>query len=141
MSRGKLVLIVVVVLLVLLWGGYFLFFSATSQDTAAQQLEALKVGDMNAAYALTSQEYQKGTSLAVFQETFGDIFTNYRDRVFSGAISSENVLFVSVQTADGAIEDLQYTMVSEGGGWKVSAMEIVSKASEAYGEDFDAESQ
>lgn len=140
MSRVKLLLIAMG-LLVLLWGGYFLFFSASPKDVVTQQLEAMKVGDINKAYASMSQEYQKTTPLTVFQGIYGNIFVNFRSLTFSGEINDDNALFVSVETANGFVEDLEYIMIKEGLAWKISSMELLTKASEADHEEINLESQ
>jgi len=139
MSRVKLLLIVGI-LLVLLWGIYFLFFTSSPKDPVVQHLEALKLEDINKAYSFTSQEYQKNMPFDVFQQEFGNFFANYRSVIFFDALDA-NVLFVSVDTAYGYTEDMQYTTVKEGLFWKINSIDFLNRAAEDDEEEFDLVSQ
>jgi len=132
--------LIVGILLVLLWGIYFLFFTSSPKDPVVQHLEALKLEDINKAYSFTSQEYQKNMPFDVFQQEFGNFFTNYRSVIFFDALDA-NVLFVSVDTAYGYTEDMQYTTVKEGLSWKINSIDFLNRAVEDDEEEFDLVSQ
>ncbi len=96
--------------------------------TVAQgQLEAFRAGDMNAAYAYTSTEFQKNTALENFT-TFARQYrlesnesVSFYDRKING---NHGMVTGRLTLKDGTVYALQYRLEKEGEQWKVIGIGI-----------------
>jgi Domain of unknown function (DUF4864) len=108
-------------LVVFVW----LIFSATSVliEPIERQLTALKAGDIDAAYAETSEAFRQGTSkddFAKFVDQF-PILKNAASHSFTSRSFENDIGSVSgsLIAADGALTPITYQLVKENGAWKI----------------------
>jgi hypothetical protein len=108
-------------LVVFVW----LIFSATSVliEPIERQLTALKAGDIDAAYAETSEAFRQGTSkddFAKFVDQF-PILKNAASHSFTSRSFENDIGTVSgsLIAADGALTPITYQLVKENGAWKI----------------------
>ena len=103
----------------------WLIFSATSVliEPIDRQLAALKAGNIDAAYAETSEAFQQGTNkddFAKFVDQF-PILRNTASHSFTSRSIENDVGTVSgsLIAADGARTPITYQLVKENGAWKI----------------------
>jgi hypothetical protein len=103
----------------------WLLISATSVliEPIDRQLAALKAGNIDAAYAETSEAFRQGTSkddFAKFVDTF-PILRNAASRSFTSRSIEGDVGTVSgsLIASDGALTPITYQLVKENGAWMI----------------------
>ena len=103
----------------------WLLISATSGlvEPIERQLTALKAGDIDAAYAETSEAFRQGTSkddFAKFVDQF-PILKNAASHSFTSRSFENDVGNVSgsLIAADGAVTPISYQLVKEKDVWKI----------------------
>jgi hypothetical protein len=114
----------------------FLYYSAKGpRDTVAAHLGSLRSGNVDAAYQLLSEPYRQQVTREAFAafvarhpalNQYGDI--SYRN--YSGE-GSRATLGGFVTSAKGDRETATYTLVQEGGAWKISGIEVAADHPEA----------
>jgi hypothetical protein len=92
-------------------------------DVANKQLDALRKGDINTAYSLTSKAFHDDTSLDKFQ-LFMDkypAFKNNREASWgSRQVSGNTGVLVGTLTAnDGTAMQVEYHFIKENNEWKI----------------------
>jgi len=105
-----------------------LVFYATSglTDTGTRFFQAVRAGDYEAAYALTSQELQRDNSL---EELKAYVEGNGFDTVIESSWSSRSMsgntgeLSGTLTTESGRVVPVEIRLVNEPDGWKINAIE------------------
>lgn len=94
-----------------------------------KQLEALKKGDIKAAYAYTSKDFQNATSLDDFKAFIKQYpsLTNNRSSFFNERQIENNVGVMkgTLTAKDGAKTPIQYRLIKEDGVWKILNIEVL----------------
>lgn len=111
-----------------------LAFSATSGivKVAEKQLNLISSGDLQGAYALTSQDYQRLKSYDKFLADVNnyEVLKNYKDHKFtSREIQGDTGTITGTLTAkDGTATPVQYKFIKENGEWKILSLDLSSSA-------------
>lgn len=118
----KKILLGIVIFIVLVIGLVF-FFTKSLTEVANKQLDALKRGDMTAAYSCTSKDFQATTSMADFT-AFIDKYPSLKNNASASWLKREisnniGTLSGSLKSVDGAVTPIEYRFVKENGEWKV----------------------
>ena len=122
MSKLKKILIGIGVFIV---GVILLANSATKglAEVAQAQLAALRAGDVAGAYAYTSSDFQKATSLEdfkVFLQAYPSLSQNKSASFTSREVENNlGTLKGSLKAEDGAVTPVEYKLVKENGEWKI----------------------
>ncbi len=93
-----------------------------------RQLAAFHAGDMQAAYAETSEAFQKATSVddfAAFVEA-NPILKDITDHSFTNRSFENNVGTVSgsLTSSTGGVQPVSYRLVKERGDWKILSIDL-----------------
>ncbi len=118
---GVVAIIVVAVALALLLTGPLV-------EPVEKQLSALRAGDVDAAYAMTSEAFQR----AVSRDRFGDflkanpVLMHVTDYSFSERKRSNGVgtLKGTLETEDGGKVPVVYKLIEEKGAWKILSITL-----------------
>ncbi|EKD71761.1 MAG: hypothetical protein ACD_46C00103G0002 [uncultured bacterium] len=128
-SRGKAMKIILgilgaIVLIIIL----AMYFTQGIADTARNQIQAIRDGDIDKAYSMTSKAFQQVTSL----ETFKSFINNYpvlkknkdisfNERKIEGSFG---YLSGTIEGQDGSKMMIEYQLVKENDEWKIQAMKL-----------------
>jgi hypothetical protein len=122
---GCLVLVVAFVALI---GGAAFHMTADAVAAVRGQLADLKAGNLDAAYARFSADYQARVSREEFEVLVSrhDALRENADSTFwKRSIENDKGAISGVLTsASGARETVSYSLVKEGGAWKISDIEF-----------------
>jgi hypothetical protein len=127
MSKKKKIILGAVAFLVII---IFIGFSATQgiTDVANLQLKALRSDDLVKAYAYTSREFQSATSLDDFKQFIAGYpsLRNNKDASFTDRQVENNMgkLKGTLNSRDGSVTPVEYTLVKENGEWKILNMKL-----------------
>ncbi|MGE0500067.1 MAG: DUF4864 domain-containing protein [Rhizobiaceae bacterium] len=121
----KITLIVTAIVAAVIAAIVYLVISWTSVlvEPVARQLAALKAGDMDAAYAETSEAFRQSTT----KEAFGKFVDEYpilkdaADHSFPNRNikNNEGYLRGSLTSSSGGVTPIEYRLVKENGFWKI----------------------
>jgi hypothetical protein len=109
--------------------GWLMVTSLSSlDDPVERQLAALKAGNLDAAYAETSQAFQQATTkeqFAAFVEQY-PILKEAASWSFPNRSFENNVGKVSgmLTSSGGAVTTVDYDMLYEGGTWKIQGIVV-----------------
>ncbi len=97
-------------------------------DVAKNQLDALRKEDYIKAYAYTSVDFQKATSLDDFKK-FVASYPSLRNNESSSfstreIVNNEGTLQGTLNSRDGATTPVEYKFVKEKGEWKILSMQL-----------------
>ena len=127
MSKLKKILIGIGVFIV---GVILLANSATKglAEVAQAQLAALRAGDVAGAYAYTSSDFQKATSLEdfkVFLQAYPSLSQNKSASFTSREVENNlGTLKGSLKAEDGAVTPVEYKLVKENDKWKILNIQL-----------------
>ncbi len=119
--------------------GLAFYFTAGMTRVVETHLAFLRQGNHAAAYALTSKDFQKATSLehfTAFVKRYPSLAKN-RSHTFSTR-SRENGLGTvkgSLTAQDGAVTPVEFKLVKEEGEWRILAIEIKPPGASAAGQE------
>jgi hypothetical protein len=108
----------------------FIGFSATQgiTEVANLQLKALRSDDLVKAYAYTSRDFQSATSLDDFKQFIAGYpsLRNNKDASFTDRQVENNMgkLKGTLNSRDGSVTPVEYTLVKENGEWKILNMKL-----------------
>ena len=129
-------LVLVLVFLGVVGGGAY-FMTSGAVEAVHAQIADIKKGDLPAAYARMSDEYRAQHSMEDFVALV-DRHPSLKENTDS-TFMSRNVqnntahLSGSLTGAAGAKEDVAYTLVKEGGGWRISDIQFGESTGDAGG--------
>lgn len=130
--QGKVMKILLIILAIIVVAvGLVFYFTSGLSSTAEKQLSDIKAGNMEAAYSLTSKEFQQVTSIETFKsyvEKF-PILKDYKSIKFTERKIESNVGYLAgtIEGTDGTKMKIEYQLVKEDGKWKIQAINL-SKA-------------
>jgi hypothetical protein len=108
---------------ILLAAGLGFYFTAGLVGVVEQQLGLLRQGDIKAAYALNSKDFQKATSLeqfTVFVKQYPSLSQNQGHTFTTRTIENQIGTVKGTLTAkDGAVTPVSYQLVKEQGKWRI----------------------
>lgn len=97
-------------------------------EVAERQLAALKAGNMDAAYAETSEQFRQQTPLADFTAFVGQypILKEHASHSFSNRKIENGVgeLNGTLTSPTGVVTTIQYRLVKENDAWKILYLNI-----------------
>jgi hypothetical protein len=99
------------------------YFTAGMVGVVEKQLQLLRQGDIKGAYALTSKDFQKATSLeqfTAFVKQYPSLSQN-QGHTFSTRTIENNIGTVkgSLTAKDGAVTPVEFQLVKEQGEWRI----------------------
>jgi len=110
--------------------GVAFWLTASLVEPIDRQLDALKVGNFNAAYAETSEAFRQATSLQAFTEFVGanpilkDVTSHtFNDRSFENDVGKVTGTLTS---STGMVVPVTYRMVREEEVWKILHIQLGS---------------
>lgn len=105
-----------------------LWLTAGVVEPVHRQLAALKAGDMDAAYAETSEAFRQATPLDRFTAFVGEypILKDHADYSFPRRSIENGVGYVSgtLTSATGGVTPIEYQLVKENEAWKILYINI-----------------
>jgi len=122
MVTGGVAAVIVAIVFIALW--------ATSGivEPVERQLAALKAGNMDAAYAETSEAFRQETPLEAFTAFVGQypILKDHASHSFSNRSINNGVgeLSGSLTSPTGGVTPVQYRLVKENDAWKIIYINI-----------------
>jgi hypothetical protein len=130
-----------VLLLMLLAGaaiGFVIYKAAGAMqapvDEVKAQLAEVKAGNLDAAYARLAPAYQVDVSKEEFQAFVGKhaAFGQNKDTTFNNRSIANDVASISgsLEAVSGESEDASFKLVKQGGGWKVTSIEVGGESPE-----------
>jgi hypothetical protein len=128
-SQGKVMKIILAILAVIVIAIVLLFyFTSGLSDAAHEQLSALKSGNIESAYNMTSKAFQQTTSMdnyKSFVEKY-PILKNYKSVSFTERKIENGSGYLAgiIESADGSQMKIEYQLVKEDGKWKIQAMQL-----------------
>lgn len=128
MKKFLIVLLVIIVFIGLIVGLSF-GLTAKPRRLAADLVGAMKSGDLNEAYKMTSPAFQDGYSLEKFKEMFQSdkgTFSQITQISFNDTeISNDQAkAFGYIENSDGYRVPVVVDMVKNSGNWKVSGFDF-----------------
>lgn len=116
-------LVVIIALLFIFTGGL--------ARTANEQLEAIKAGNIDAAYSMTSSAFQKETSLDAFKSFVNTypVLKSYKSVSFSerNMENGEGYLAGEIEDADGSKQKIEFKLIKEDDKWKILGIRLSVK--------------
>jgi len=117
-AMGGVVLILAILIAVGAW------YTSGMKGNAEAFFEALKAGDYAGAYALTSEEFRKATTVEELKaRSEGGELTGVEWGSEHQAGSGKKRLDVTIVMKDGVRGEISVTMIKEGDSWKVFAVD------------------
>jgi len=119
---GGAVAVIAVIVFIAMW--------ATSglMDPINRHLDALRAGDMEAAYAETSGAFRQNTSIEQYNDfvTQYPILIEYTDSSFSSRSVENNIGNVSgtLTAPDGTIYPIEFKLVKENDAWVILGLNL-----------------
>jgi hypothetical protein len=108
-------------------GGGVWFATSAIVDVVRAQIEDVKKGDMDAAYARMSEGYRSSNSREDFValvEAHPSLRQNTDSTFSSRNVSNDTGTIGGTLTGGGTTERVTYTLVKEAGAWKISGIEF-----------------
>ncbi|MDR3478040.1 MAG: DUF4864 domain-containing protein [Gammaproteobacteria bacterium] len=97
-------------------------------DVAQNQLAALRAGDVEKAYAYTSVDFRKDTSLDDYKKFYeghpifkNNVSASFLDREFN---NDEGKLKGTLKSQDGSLTPIQFILKKENGEWKIEGITL-----------------
>jgi hypothetical protein len=105
--------------------------TASLVETVERQLNALKRGNIDAAYAETSIAFREATNRERF-ETFvtkNKVLGTFKSYSFPSRSYNNNIGTVkgTLKTADGGVFPVRFQLVKENGAWKIRYIDLSGK--------------
>lgn len=127
--QGKIVKIILAILaVIIIIFALILYFTSGLTGSAREQLAALKSENIEAAYHMTSSEFQKMTTLAHFKRYVEQypILKNYKSVSFTDRKIEGSLGYISgtIENADGSQMKIEYQLVKEDNQWKIQALRL-----------------
>lgn len=125
-QAAKIILGILAVIILIV--AFFYYFTNSLPRDAHAQLDAIKSGHIEAAYAMTTKEFQKAVSFETFKSTIADhpILKDFTNVKFT-----ESKIENGLGYATGTIEDknkdvmkIEYQFIKEDGQWKIQAFRV-----------------
>jgi hypothetical protein len=117
-----------VVAFIILAVGLAFYFTAGMVGVVEKQLELLRQGDIKGAYALTSKDFQKATSLeqfTAFVKQYPSLSQNQGHTFTTRSIENNIGTVKGTLTAkDGAVTPVKFQLVKEQGEWRILFIEV-----------------
>lgn len=105
-----------------------LFFTRGLGEAAREQLSAIKAGDLQAAYSMTSKAFQEATSFDKFKKVVEttSVLSNYADATFTERKVENGIGYLkgTIKSSDGAKMQIEYQLVKENDNWKIQAFRL-----------------
>lgn len=105
-----------------------LFLTSGLTGPVERQLAALGRGDIDAAYDVTSQAFQRSTSKAQFEQFVRayPIITDIADHSFSERRVENGIGYLSgtLTSESGGVQPVSYRLVKENGEWKILGIDL-----------------
>lgn len=122
----KIILGILVVIVIAIAAA--LYFTRGIADIARDQLQAIRAGDMQKAYSMTSKAFQQVTSFddfKVFVDKY-DVLKNNKDATFAErkVENREGYLKGTLEAKDGSRTGVEYLLVKEDDQWKIQAIRL-----------------
>lgn len=128
-SQGKVMKIILAILAVIVIVIALIFyFTGGLSDAAHQQLSALKSGNIESAYNMTSKAFQQSTSMddyKIFIDKY-PILKNYKSVSFTERKIENGMGYIAgtIENADGSQMKIEYQLVKEDDKWKIQGMQL-----------------
>lgn len=129
---GKIKALILVALFVMV--GVIVLIMALSQstsDVARQQLTAIKAGDIQQAYAMTSTEFQKATSLKQFKKFLQSypILSDSNSVTFSERKIDNGMGYLAgtLTGPNGNTKNIEFQLIKEDEQWKIQGIQLSDK--------------
>lgn len=104
------------------------YMTAGLVDSVQKQLEALKAGNIDAAYSYTAKDFQKATPIEAFKQFLDQYpsLKNNQSTFFNTRVIENNVgtLQGTLTATDGAQTPIEYILVKEGDTWKILSIKV-----------------
>ena len=117
-----------VVAFIILAIGLAFYFTAGMVGVVEKQLDLLRQGDIKGAYALTSKDFQKATSLerfTAFVKNYPSLSQNQGHTFTTRSIENNIGTVKGTLTAkDGAVTPVKFQLVKEQGEWRILFIEV-----------------
>jgi hypothetical protein len=118
--------------------GFFIYKAAGALqapvDEVKAQLADVKAGNLDGAYARLAPAYQSDVSKEEFQAFVGKhaSFAQNQDTTFNNRSLGNDTASISgsLKAVSGESEDASFKLVKQGGGWKVTAIEVGGESPE-----------
>lgn len=105
-----------------------LFFTRGLGEAAREQLSAIKAGDLQAAYSMTSKAFQEATTFDRFKKVVeaNAVLVHYSDATFTERRIENGVGYLkgTIKSTDGAQMQIEYQLVKEDDKWKIQAFRL-----------------
>lgn len=124
-----------------------LFFTRGLGEAAREQLSAIKAGDLQAAYSMTSKAFQEATPFDEFKKVVeaSSVLSNYSDATFTERKVENGVGYLkgTIKSSDGGQMQIEYQLVKENDKWKIQAFRLspVGISQDQVGQDQSSQSQ
>lgn len=128
-GQGKIMKIILAILAVLIIAIALIFyFTSGISDVAHQQLSALKSGNVDSAYSMTSKEFQQVTSLDDYKKFIENypILKDYKSVSFKERKIENGAGYLNgtIEDADGRQLRIEYQLIKEDNKWKIQGMKL-----------------
>jgi hypothetical protein len=128
-NQGKVMKIILAILAVIIIAiGLLFYFTSGLTGVANEQLSAIKSGNIEAAYGMTSSAFQKETSIENFKSYVEKypILKNYKSVSFSERKFENSMGYISgvIEDTDGSKLKIEYQLIKEDGKWKIQGMRL-----------------
>jgi type II secretory pathway pseudopilin PulG len=121
-------IIIALILLAIAAVALVFVLAQTPNDVVKAQLLAIKTGDINKAYRLTSSDFQQGTDQHKFEEFINkyDVLKQNNSFVFNESKSEGTIGYVSgkVEDKEGNTATIEFQLAKENGNWSIQALRL-----------------
>ena len=119
---GGIVAAIIIIVVIALWA------TSGMMDSVTRHMDALKAGNIDAAYAETSGAFQQSTSLeqyGAFVETY-PILTEYSEKSFPSRSVENNIGQVdgTLTAPDGTVVPISFQLVKENDTWVILGINL-----------------
>lgn len=128
-NQGKVLKIILAILAVIVIAIALIFYFTSGPSNAAhEQLSALKSGNIESAYNMTSKAFQQTTSMDDYKNFVEKypILKTYKSVSFTERKIENGLGYISgtIENADGSQMKIEYQLVKEDDKWKIQAMQL-----------------
>lgn len=128
-QQGKAMKIILAIIAVIVIGIALMFyFTSGLSDAAHQQLSAIKSGNIDSAYDMTSKAFQEATSLNAYKDFVEKypILKDYKSVSFTERKIEKDSGYLAgtIKTDDGSEMKIEYQLVKEDDKWKIQGMQL-----------------
>lgn len=122
----KIILSIIAILLIIII--LIFYFTSNLSRNAHMQLDDIKQGNLEAAYNMTSSDFQKEIPLDTFKTLISDypILKDYKKVKFTERKIENGLGYVAgtIEAPDGSIMKIEYQFIKEDGQWKIQAFRL-----------------